>query len=143
MSIYDVRLIEFSVDQIDGMKRVDAISGQNGGATEIPFKVQRVFYMFASDGNVIRGQHANRRSEFVLINVCGSSKVKVDDGRNTKIFELNTANKGLYIPKMIWKDMYDFSEDSVLLVLASEKYDIGEYVRDYEEFTTERRRVDI
>lgn len=90
--------------------------------------------MFASDKNVIRGRHANRKSEFILINVCGSSKVKVDDGRQTKVFELNTANKGLYIPKMIWKDMYDFSEDSVLLVLSSEKYDVGEYVRDYAEF---------
>ena len=141
MSIDDVRLIEFSVDQIDDMKRVDAITGQNGGATEIPFKVQRVFYMFASDGNVIRGRHANRRSEFVLINVCGSSKGKVDDGRSTKVFELNTPNKGLYIPKMIWKDMYDFSEDSVLLVLSSEKYDAGEYVRDYEEYVIEQERL--
>lgn len=98
--------------------------------------------MFASDGNVVRGQHANRRSEFVLINVCGSSKVKVDDGKQTKVFELNSANKGLYIPKMIWKDMYDFSEDSVLLVLSSEKYDVGEYVRDYGKYVMEKKRSD-
>lgn len=142
MSIDDVRLIEFSVEQIDGMKRVDAITRRVGGVTEIPFKVQRIFYMFASDGNVVRGQHANRRSEFVLINVCGSSKVKVDDGKQTKVFELNSANKGLYIPKMIWKDMYDFSEDSVLLVLSSEKYDVGEYVRDYGKYVMEKKRSD-
>lgn len=111
------------------------------GEDEVPFSVQRVFYMYGSDPDVVRGQHANRRTEFVLINVCGTSKVKVDNGVETDIIELNRPRMGLYIPTMVWKDMYDFSEDSVLLVLASEHYDADEYIRDYDEYVTEMRIV--
>ena len=83
----------------------------------------------------MRGCHANRKSEFVLINVAGSSKVKVKDGEgNEAIFCLNRPHTGIYLPTMVWKEMYDFSADSVLLVLASEHYDPEEYIRDYEEF---------
>ncbi len=108
-----------------------------GEQKDIPFFIKRVFYMYGSDEKVIRGQHANRKTEFVLINVCGTSKVKVDNGFETEIIELNRPRMGLYIPTMMWKDMYDFSEDSVLLVLASENYDGSEYIRNYEEFKAE------
>lgn len=93
--------------------------------------------MYGSDASVIRGQHANRKTEFVLINVSGTSKVRVDNGEEEKIIELNKPRMGLYIKTMVWKDMYDFSEDSVLLVLASEHYDGEEYIRDYEEYLKE------
>lgn len=104
------------------------------GSQDISFEIKRVFYIYGSDKNVIRGRHANYKSEFVLINVAGTSKVKVDDGKHQKVFELNRPHIGIYIPKLVWKDMYDFSEDSVLLVLASEHYDAHEYIRDYNEF---------
>lgn len=104
---------------------------------DVPFTVKRVFYMYGSDATVIRGRHANRKTEFVLINVSGSSKVRVDNGFETDIVELNRPRMGLYLPTMLWKDMYEFSEDSVLLVLASEHYDDSEYIRDYEEFLNE------
>lgn len=105
------------------------------GNKNIPFDIKRVFYIFGSDPDVVRGQHANRRTEFVLINVAGTSKVRVKDGEgNEAIFCLNRPHTGIYLPTMVWKDMYDFSEDSVLLVLASEHYDATEYIRDYEEF---------
>ena len=110
-----------------------------GSGRDIPFEIKRVFYMYGSDDSVIRGQHANRKTEFVLINVRGTSKVKVDNGFETDIIELNKPRMGLYIPTMMWKDMYDFSEDSVLLVLASEHYDGSEYIRDYEEFIREMK----
>jgi dTDP-4-dehydrorhamnose 3,5-epimerase-like enzyme len=110
-----------------------------GSGWDIPFDIKRVFYMYGSDDSVIRGQHANRKTEFVLINVSGTSKVKVDNGFETDIIELNKPRMGLYIPTMMWKDMYDFSEDSVLLVLASEHYDGAEYIRDYEEFIREMK----
>lgn len=100
----------------------------------IPFEIKRVFYIYASDKSVIRGQHANVDSEFILINVAGKSKVRVTNGKEEYIVELNKPMMGVYIPKMIWKDMYDFSEDSVLLVLASTHYDSKEYIRDYEEY---------
>ena len=104
------------------------------GGKDIPFEIARVFYIYGSDSDVVRGKHANRKSEFVLINVSGKSKVKVDNGVNTKIFELNEPHTGIYIPKMNWKDMYDFSSDSVLLVLSNEKYEPDEYINDYDEY---------
>lgn len=107
------------------------------GAQDIPFEIKRVFYIYGSDSQVVRGQHANLNSEFVLINVSGSSKVRVDNGFEEEIIELNRPRMGLYLPTMVWKDMYDFSEDSVLLVLANTHYDGHEYIRDYDEFIKE------
>lgn len=105
---------------------------------DITFDIKRLFYMYGSNDGITRGQHANRNSEFILINVAGSSKVKVDDGKgNTKEYILDKPNIGLYIPNMIWKDMYDFSKDSVLLVLSNQYYDENEYIRDHEEYKKE------
>lgn len=104
------------------------------GNQHIPFEIKRVFYIYESDEEVIRGQHANRVSEFVLINVSGKSKIYIDDGKENMTVELDKPMKGIYIPKMVWKNMYDFSEDSVLLVLASTHYDGSEYIRDYNEY---------
>ncbi|MDD5791614.1 MAG: FdtA/QdtA family cupin domain-containing protein [Erysipelotrichaceae bacterium] len=107
------------------------------GEQNIPFAIKRVFYIYGSDSTVIRGQHANRESEFVLINVAGNSKVRITDGKEEFVVELNKPMMGVYIPKMVWKDMYDFSSDSVLLVLASTHYDGSEYIRDYDEYVKE------
>jgi len=105
------------------------------GGIDIPFEIQRAFYIYGSSEDVIRGQHANRKSEFVLINVAGRSKVCVKDGEgNEAIYLLNRPHTGIYLPTMVWKEMYDFSEDAVLLVLASTHYDPEEYIRDYDEF---------
>lgn len=104
------------------------------GAQAIPFKIKRVFYIYDSDATVVRGQHANRESEFVLINVAGKSKVRVTDGSEEFVVELNKPMMGIYIPKMIWKDMFDFSNDSVLLVLASTHYDAAEYIRNFDDY---------
>ncbi|MCR5623320.1 MAG: FdtA/QdtA family cupin domain-containing protein [Treponema sp.] len=108
------------------------------GSRDIPFDIKRIFYIYGSDGEVVRGQHANRRSEFVLINVAGQSKVKVKDGKgNEAVFSLNRPHTGIYLPKMVWKDMYEFSPDSVLLCLSSEHYDPDEYIRSYDDFEKE------
>ena len=103
----------------------------------VPFDIARVFYIYESDKTVIRGQHANRNSEFVLVNVAGSSKVMITDGVQKEVIELNKPMEAVYIPKMIWKEMYDFSPDSVLLVLANTHYDGTEYIRDYKEYLKE------
>lgn len=110
------------------------------GGRVIPFDIKRVFYIYDSDDTVVRGQHANRISEFVLINVAGKSKVRITDGDEEIIVELDRPMTGVYIPKMIWKDMYDFSKDSILLVLASTHYDGTEYIRDYEEYLKEVKK---
>lgn len=101
------------------------------GGQSIPFDIRRVFYIYGSDSTVVRGQHANIESEFVLINVSGKSKVRITDSFEEIIVSLDTPMTGVYIPKMIWKEMYDFSPDSVLLVLTNTHYNANEYIRDY------------
>lgn len=105
------------------------------GLKDIPFEIARVFYIYGSDSTVIRGQHANKESEFILVNVCGSCKVKViESDLSSTIYSISHPHQGLYLPNMVWKEMYDFSEDSILLCLASQKYDPDEYIRDYNEY---------
>lgn len=104
------------------------------GGQAIPFDIKRIFYIYGSDTEVVRGSHANLRSEFVMINVSGTSKVKVDNGHEQRILELNRPRMGLYLKSMVWKEMYDFSPDSVLLVLSNEHYDPNEYIRDYKTY---------
>lgn len=104
------------------------------GNKDIPFDIKRVFYIYGSDDEVIRGKHANINSEFVLINVAGKSKVMVTDGVSKEVVELDKPMKGIYLPQMVWKEMYQFSSDSVLLVLASTHYDGNEYIRNYEDY---------
>ena len=108
------------------------------GNKDVPFDIKRIFYIYGSEANVVRGQYANRKSEFVLVNIAGSCRVKTRNGMgDDRVFELNRPNMGLYIPRMVWKDMYDFSPDSILLCIASEPYDPNEYVRSYEAFVQE------
>ena len=105
------------------------------GNIDVPFSIKRAFYIYGSSADVVRGRHANKNSEFVLINVSGKSKVKTEtiEG-NTTVFNLDRPHIGIFIPKMVWKEMYDFSPDSVLLCLSSEHYDANEYIRDYNEY---------
>ena len=129
----DVRMLEFP-QHGDSRGHLVIVEGNQ----DIPFEIKRVFYIYGSDTEVIRGQHANRKTEFVLINVAGKSKVRVKDGEgNEAIYCLNRPHTGIYLPSMVWKDMYDFSSDSVLLVLASEHYNPLEYIRDYNEYVKE------
>lgn len=128
-----VQMLEFS-QRGDNRGHLVVVEGEK----DIPFDIKRAFYIYGSTSDIVRGQHANRNSEFVLINVAGKSKVRVKDGEgNEAIYCLNRPHTGIYIPTMVWKDMYDFSPDSVLLVLASTHYDPAEYIRDYDEFVNE------
>lgn len=113
------------------------------GLRDVPFEIKRVFYIFGK-GNVgtTRGKHSNRKSEFVLFNIKGKSKVKtIDENLHEEIYELNEPNQAIYLPKMVWKEMYDFTEDSVLMVLTNEYYDTTEYIRDFDEFVVEMKRI--
>ena len=124
------RLIEFA-DLGDERGNLVVIEGEG---MDIPFDIRRVFYIYGSDSTVVRGQHANRETEFLLVNVSGNSRVRVDNGEESAVIELNRPRMGLYLSAMLWKDMYDFSEDSVLLVLASGHYNEKEYIRDYDTY---------
>lgn len=132
------KLIEF-VDLGDERGNLVVIEGEG---MDIPFDIKRVFYIYGSDKDVVRGQHANRETEFLLVNVAGTSKVRVDNGKESAVVELNKPRMGLYIPAMLWKDMYDFSEDSILLVLASRHYDGAEYIRNYDDYIEELKKVE-
>lgn len=102
-----------------------------------PFDIKRVFYIFDTKPGVARGAHANRNSEFLLIAINGSCKVKIDDGTKTEIVSLDSPSKGLYLDKMLWKEMYNFSYNAMLLVLASTLYDETEYIRNYNDYVKE------
>ncbi len=132
------KLIEFA-DLGDERGKLVVIEGEG---MDIPFDIKRVFYIYGSDAEVMRGQHANRETEFLLVNVAGTSKVRVDNGKESAIVELNRPRMGLYLSSMLWKDMYDFSEDSVLLVLASRHYDGAEYIRNYEDYLAELKKME-
>lgn len=111
------------------------------GGKDIPFPIARLFYIYGG-GAEVRGCHANRESEFVLVNVHGSCKLRVHDGKQEHEFMLNTPSEGIYLPKMIWKEMYDFSDDAVLLCIASTPYLSEEYIRDKEAFLKEMRNYE-
>lgn len=118
---------------INGDERGKLVAVESG--KDVPFEMKRIFYIYGTEQGVVRGCHANRKSEFVLINLVGSCKILVDDGKGTKnVYNLEGPGNGLYIPRMYWREMYDFSPDCMMLVLANEHYDMAEYIRDYDEF---------
>lgn len=131
------KLIEF-MDLGDERGNLVVIEGEG---MDIPFDIKRVFYIYGSDMDVVRGQHANRETEFLLVNVAGTSKIRVNNGKESVVVELNRPRMGLYLSSMVWKDMYDFSRDSILLVLASRHYDDAEYIRDYKDYLAELKKL--
>jgi len=134
-TVDDVKLLQFQ-NFGNALGNLVVIDGNDGQPDRnLPFEIKRIFYIYGTPADVTRGQHANRFSEFCFINICGTTKVNVADtsGQN-KTFVLNSPQEGLYIPKMLWKDMYDFSENSVLLVLSDKYYNAAEYIRNFDEF---------
>lgn len=101
---------------------------------DIPFQIRRVYYMYGTKSGVIRGCHAHKKLEQILICIHGSCKVLLDNGREKKKVFLERPYEGLYVSNNIWREMYDFSEDAVLLVLASDYYEENDYIRDYNKF---------
>lgn len=99
----------------------------------IPFAIKRVYYIY-NVSDIPRGFHAHKNLQQVLICVNGSCQVTLDDGKQVQKILLNQPNKGLFIDKMIWREMDQFSHDCILLVLASEGYDESDYIRHYGEF---------
>ena len=101
---------------------------------DIPFEVKRVYYIYDTLSGVRRGFHAHRNLQQVLICVNGSCKIHLDNGYESAEVLLDNPSKGLYISNDMWREMYDFSEGAVLLVLASQHYDEADYIRNYDEF---------
>lgn len=100
----------------------------------IPFKIKRVYYIFGTQKDAIRGKHSHTHLKQMAVCVKGSCKFLLDNGKKRKIIELNSPDTGLYIGKNLWREMFDFSSDCVLMVLASDYYNEDEYIRDYKKF---------
>lgn len=144
--IEKVKMFEFSY--FDAVKEGVKRPVKNGtliieGFKDVPFEIKRVFYIFGGNDGVVRGRHANRRSQFVLFNVSGTSKVRIiDENMKSREYVLDDPSKAVYLPEMVWKEMYDFSEDSVLMVLTNEYYDPDEYIRDFNEYQKMMREIE-
>ena len=125
--------IKFINFDIKGDKRGKLIAIEQ--LKDIPFEIKRVYYIFDTKSEIRRGSHAHKNLQQVAICLNGSCKFLLDNGKErVEDIILDSPNKGLFIDKMIWREMYDFSENCVLLVIASEYYDENDYIRDYEEF---------
>lgn len=101
---------------------------------EVPFPIRRVYYIFDTKEGVRRGYHAHKTLQQILVCVHGSCRILLDNGKEKETVTLDDPRKGLYVSNVLWREMYDFSPDAVLMVLASELYDESDYIRNYEDF---------
>ena len=105
----------------------------------VPFKIERTYWIYDVPGGEKRGGHAYKENEEFIVALSGSFDVVLDDGYERKAFSLNRSYYGLYVPKMIWREMVNYSTNSLALVLSSTKYDVEDYIRDYEVFKSMAR----
>lgn len=101
---------------------------------DIPFRIKRVYFMYDTAPGVVRGKHAHKNLQQILFCVHGSCTVLLDNGTEKKVVPLEKPYEGLYVANYMWREMYDFSADAVLMVLASELYDESDYIRNYDDF---------
>lgn len=101
---------------------------------EVPFKIKRVYYMYDMSPGIVRGRHAHKNLQQILICIHGSCKILLDNGNEKEVVPLEKPYEGLYVTNSMWHEMYDFSKDTVLMVLASDIYDENDYIRNYSEF---------
>jgi dTDP-4-dehydrorhamnose 3,5-epimerase-like enzyme len=126
-----VRLIDFPIVH-EPRGNLSFIEGQR----QIPFDIQRVYYLYDVPGGAVRGGHAHKNLQQVIIALSGSFDVVVDDGTDRKKISLNRSYHGLYLPNMIWRELENFSSGAVCLVLASAYYEEDDYIRDIAQFRT-------
>lgn len=107
------------------------------GGVDCPFDVKRVYYIWGTAKEVVRGRHAHRKLEQVIICTSGSCDFILDNGSVRQTVHLDNPAQGLHIKHNIWREFTNFSEDCVLMVLASEHYDESDYIRDYTTFLNE------
>jgi hypothetical protein len=110
------------------------------GGRDVPFEIARVYYLYDVPGGETRGGHAHHELQQLIVSVMGSFDVLLDDGDRKRIISLTRGYQGLLMPRMIWRELLDFSSGAVCLVLASLPYDEVDYIRDYSEFLALKRR---
>jgi hypothetical protein len=111
------------------------------GTRHIPFTIRRTYWIYDVPGGEIRGGHSYRTLQELIIAVSGSFDVVVDDGSNKRVFSLNRSYYGLYVPNLIWRDLENFSTNSLCLILASDIYSESDHVRDYGQFLAMKGKV--
>ena len=104
------------------------------GGQHIPFDIKRVYYLYDVPGGSDRGSHAHKNLHQFIVAMSGSFDVMLDDGKEKKRFHLNRSHYGLYVCPMMWRDLDNFSSGAVCMVLASERFDEADYIREYSEF---------
>lgn len=104
---------------------------------DIPFVIKRVYYVYDTVANAVRGRHAHKKLEQVIFCPKGSCDFILDDGKERQTIRMDKPSKGLYIKGNIWREFTNFSPDCIVMVLASLPYDDGDYIRDYREFVAE------
>jgi len=108
----------------------------------IPFKIERVYWIYDVPGGQVRGGHAFKQQQELIVALSGSFDVMVDDGKEQKIFSLNRSYYGLYIPAGMWRRMQNFSTNSLAVVLSSTPYNKSDYIRSYDEFLNYRKQYE-
>lgn len=129
-SVYDCSIIELNKHHSDRRGNLSVV--ENGKT--VPFDVKRIYYLYDVPGGAERGAHAHKELYQLLIAASGSFTITLDDGSVKRTFTLNRPYQGLLIVPGIWRELNDFSSGAVCLVLASEKYDASDYIRDYDDF---------
>lgn len=129
-SVYDCTIIELDKHHSDRKGNISVVENYR----DIPFEVRRTYYLYDVPGGESRGAHAHKELSQLIIAASGSFTVTLDDGNVKRTFLLNRPYQGLYVVPGIWRTLDDFSSGSVCLVLASEKYDENDYIRNYQEF---------
>lgn len=130
-SVDDCRLVDLS--RI--LRPQGSVTPVEGGV-HIPFEIARVYYLYDVPGGASRGGHAHRELQQLIVAALGSFDVVLDDGRRSRTISLNRAYVGLYMPRLIWRDLVNFSSGAICLVLASLPFDEHDYMRDYSDFRT-------
>ena len=129
-TVYDSTIIQLPlVHNVAGN-----ITAINNSDSVLPFEVKRVYYLYDIPGGSERGAHAHRKLEQLIIAASGSFDVRLDDGKTKRTYHLNRPYHGLYLPSGLWREINNFSSGAICLVLASEKYDAGDYIRNYKVF---------
>lgn len=129
MNISDVKIIELP-KFLDDRGNLSFAENNN----QIPFEIKRTYWLYDVPGGITRGGHAEKNNEELVIAISGSFEIYVDDGNESKTFTLNRSYYGLYIPKGLWREIKEFSSNSVALEFGSIPYDLDDYIRDYDEF---------